>query len=216
MIIAGAKGLAGELLEILFQKDEMLNLCFFDNISDTAPALLHDRFPVIRSLKEAKEFFQKTGDRSFCLGLGSPQLRHRVAYQFEEIGGKLLSVVSPKADVGKFGISIGAGCCILPGAVITSNVRLGKGCLINPNATVSHDCSVGDFVEVSPGANVTGNCHVGDFSFLGANCVILPKIIIGKNVTVAAGAVVTENVKDNCMVAGVPAVVKKSLPPLNL
>jgi acetyltransferase-like isoleucine patch superfamily enzyme len=33
---------------------------------------------------------------------------------------------------------------------------------------------------------------------------------------VGAGAVVTKNVPDNVMVAGVPAVVKKKLPPLNL
>lgn len=216
MIIAGAKGLAGELLEIFFQKDELDNLCFFDNVSGDVPSRLHDRFQVIRSFDEARNFFLKIGDNSFCLGLGSPLLRHRMANQFAEIGGILTSVVSPKADVGRFGTSLGAGCCVLSGAVITSNVQLGMGCLLNPNATISHDSALGDFVEVSPGVNVTGNCHVGDFSFLGSNCVILPKIRIGTNVVVAAGAVVTKDVPDNCMVAGVPAVVRKTLQPLNL
>ena len=38
---------------------------------------------------------------------------------------------------------------------------------------------------------------------------------VGKNVIVAAGAVVTTNVPDNCMVAGVPAQIKKELKPID-
>lgn len=216
MIVAGAKGLAGELLEIFFQRSELANLYFFDNVSEDRPSKLHDQFSVIGSFDDAREIFLKTGDNSFCLGLGSPLLRYHLASRFLEIGGQLTSVVSPKADIGHFGTTIAAGCCILSGVVITSNVRLGKGCLINPNATISHDSTLGDFVEVSPGANITGNCSIGDFSFLGSNCVVLPKVKIGKNVTVGAGAVVTRDVPDNCMVAGVPAVVKKTLPPLDI
>jgi acetyltransferase-like isoleucine patch superfamily enzyme len=33
---------------------------------------------------------------------------------------------------------------------------------------------------------------------------------------VAAGAVVTADVPDNCMIAGIPAIVKKQLPALSL
>ena len=216
MIIAGAKGLAGELLEIFFQRNELTNLYFFDNVSRDVPAQLHGQFNVIRSFDEAREVFRKTGDRQFCLGLGGPLLRYRLASALAEVGGRLVSVVSLKADIGHFGTHLGDGCCILPGVVITSNVRLGKGCLVNPNATISHDSTLGDFVEVSPGVNITGTCRVGDFSFLGTNCAILPKVTIGRNVTVAAGAVVTKDVPDNCMVAGAPAVVKKTLPALNL
>jgi maltose O-acetyltransferase len=42
--------------------------------------------------------------------------------------------------------------------------------------------------------------------WIGGNCTILPGITIGNNVVVAAGAVVTKDVPDNCVVGGVPAV----------
>lgn len=216
MVVAGAKGLASELLEILSQRHEVKNLFFFDNVTKDLPESLFGQFVIIRNFEEAGNVFADTGDHSFSLGLGGPGLRYRMWRQFVEIGGVLTSVISPKADIGKFGTTVDEGCCILPGVVITSNVRLGRGCLINPNATISHDSLLGDFVELSPGVNVTGNCIIGDFTFLGTSSVILPKIKVGTNVIVGAGAVVTRDVPDNCMVAGVPAVVKKKLPPLNV
>lgn len=216
MIVAGAKGLAGELLEIFFQRNELEKLYFFDNVSENCPPNLFGQFPVITSYEQAHEVFRTIEQMTFCLGLGNPVLRYRMTQQFEQIGGVLVSVISPKADIGTFGTKLMSGCCVLPGTVITTNVSLGRGCLVNPNVTISHDSVLGDFVEVSPGVNITGNCRIGDFSFLGSNCVILPKVKVGKNVIVAAGAVVTKDVPDNCMVAGVPAVIKKTLPSINL
>ena len=216
MIVAGAKGLAKELLEIFLQRNALHNLYFFDNVSQDLSEKLFNRFFVIRSFDSALQIFNESGDPSFCLGLGNPVLRHKLCHQFLDIGGNLTSVLSPKADIGHFDTTLGPGCCILDGVVITSNVQLGRGCLVNPNATISHDCQLGDFVEVSPGVNVTGNCSIGAFYFLGSNSVILPKVRVGKNLVVGAGAVVTKDIPDNCMVLGIPAVVKKKLPPLNI
>lgn len=216
MIIAGAKGLAKELLEIFFQQNALTDLYFFDNLSKDIPEKLFDQFKVIGSFDQAQKVFQAIGNTSFCLGLGNPVLRYRLCQQFLEIEGNLISVISPKADIGNFDTTIGQGCCILPGVVITSTVKIGNGCLINPNATISHDSSIGNFVEISPGVNVTGNCTIGDFCFLGSNSVILPKVKIGKNVVVGAGAVVTKDISDNCMVVGAPAIVKRKLEPLNI
>ena len=52
---------------------------------------------------------------------------------------------------------------------------------------------------------------IGDDVWIGGNCTILPGVTIGSNVIVAAGAVVTKDVPDNCVVAGVPARVVKAL-----
>src|SRR5688500_8623336 len=149
MIIAGARGLAKELLEILAQQNALDNLYFFDNVSETVPEKLLGQFPVLQTLEQAKQIFDKTGDASFALGLGNPVFRHRLYNGFAKIGGTLTSVISPRADIGKFNISIHPGCCILSGVVITSHVTIGMGCLLNPNVTVSHDCILGDFVEIS-------------------------------------------------------------------
>ena len=52
---------------------------------------------------------------------------------------------------------------------------------------------------------------IGDNVWVGARAVILPGVKIGNNVVVAAGSVITKDIPDNCLVAGVPAVVKKRI-----
>lgn len=42
-------------------------------------------------------------------------------------------------------------------------------------------------------------------AWIGGNVTILPGVTIGNNVVIAAGAVVTTDIPDNCVVGGVPA-----------
>lgn len=54
---------------------------------------------------------------------------------------------------------------------------------------------------------------IGDNSWVGARAIILPGITIGNFCVVAAGAVVTKDVPDYKVVAGVPAKIVKKLDP---
>lgn len=55
----------------------------------------------------------------------------------------------------------------------------------------------------------TSNFIIGDNCYFGTGCTIMGPIVIGNNVTVAAGAVVTSDIPDNAVVAGVPAKIIK-------
>ena len=46
---------------------------------------------------------------------------------------------------------------------------------------------------------------IGNDVWIGGNVTILPGVTIGNNVVIAAGAVVTKDVPDNCVIGGVPA-----------
>ena len=46
---------------------------------------------------------------------------------------------------------------------------------------------------------------IGDNCYFSAGSLVIGDVTIGNNVTVAAGAVVTKDVPDNAVVAGVPA-----------
>jgi len=215
MIIVGAKGFAKEVLQIAHLTDQLLQLSFYDDVSKDIPETLFDLFPVLRSERAVLEYFTKVDNR-FAIGLGNPLLRHKMDAKFSNLGGVLTSLISPRANIGSYAVTIGAGSCILDGAILSNDVAIGKGAIVYYNAIVTHDCIVGDFVEISPGAKILGRAQIGSYCQIGANATILPDVHLGKNVIVGAGAVVTKDVPDNCIVAGVPAKVWRQIDTLNV
>lgn len=214
MLIVGAKGFSKEVLEVLYQLNDIDNLVFYDDVNNNVPPKLFDKFPVLKSISEASSYF-KTIDPRFTIGIGNPVLRKTLYDKFLSLGGEFTSTISPFAQIGNFGNVVGKGCNIMTGTVITNDIKIEKGVLVNLNCTIGHDSKIGEFVELSPGVHISGNCNIGNYCNIGTNATILPKIVIGNNVVVAAGAVVNSNIPDNCMVAGVPAVIKKEIPPLS-
>lgn len=210
MIIIGAKGHAKELFDALSETTQE-GIFFLDNVSADLEEKLYDR-AILRDLDAAANELKK--DSRFVLGLGGVMHRYHLYQQFTQLGGSPYSMVAKNSLVSTRS-SLGEGLNIMPFASVGPSTRIGTGVLINAHASIHHDVIIEEFVEISPGARILGGCHVGKFTTIGTNAVIIPKVTIGSNVLVAAGAVVTQNVPDNCMVAGVPAVFKKMLPPLN-
>ena len=211
MLIIGAKGFAKEVLEIVYQDKNDLteNLVFFDDVTVDGPTLLYNTYPILKT-REAATNYLKTVDKRFVLGIGNPFLRFKLTSIFENLGGLLTSTISSRSGIGKHEIVIGSGSNVFEQTIISNNATIGKGVIVYYNTLITHDVIVGDFVELSPNVVLLGRCEVGDFSHIGSGATILQDIKIGKGVVVAAGAVVTKDVPDNCMVAGVPATIKKS------
>ncbi len=202
MLIAGAKGFAIQLLDVVLQIDKNYDLTFYDDI-DTRQSTAFDKYQVIHTSEEARQYFISK-DKYFALGTGSPQLREKFYHEMNQLGGSAKTIISPKATIGSINVIIGEGSCVLTGSVIESYVTIGTGCLINLNATITHNCAIGNFCEISPGVHISGGSKIGNNSFLGTGCVILPDVQIGNNVKIGAGTVVIRDVEDNATVVGVP------------
>ncbi len=215
MIVLGAKGFAKEILQTLDMLKELEHLVFFDNVSTDIDDFLYNKFQILRTLDQAKSFMDIYGNE-FILGVGGPIARYKLMEMFEGLGGQPRTLISPVSTIGNFAVSIEHGACIMSGVTITNSIKIGKGCLINLHCTIGHDSIIGNFTELSPGVHISGNCEIGAFCNLGTNSTILPKVKLGNNVIVGAGAVVTKDVPDNSLVVGVPGKVTKELLPVNL
>lgn len=107
-----------------------------------------------------------------------------------------------------YGLNIHVGDNFLANYNVTildiASVHIGNHVMIGPNTlitTVGHPLSPKGRREH---LGIAKPVHIGSDVWIGGNCVILPGVTIGNNVVVAAGAVVTKDISDNCVVGGVP------------
>ena len=86
-----------------------------------------------------------------------------------------------------------------------AKVKFGKNVFIGPNCgfyTAEHPI---DSETRNKGLEFAKPIIVGDNVWIGGGVTVVSGVTIGNNVVIAAGAVVTKDVPDNCVVAGVPA-----------
>lgn len=110
--------------------------------------------------------------------------------------------------------SIGNGCAIWPYTNITDPeyTRIGNNVMLTACTILGHDGSIAVLNEAfGVKLDKVGKVDIRDNVFIGHGAIVLPNVIIGPNAIVAAGAVVTKNVPENSIVAGVPARVIGSL-----
>ncbi len=164
---------------------------------EASVALYSDRSALENLCKQATHFV-------VCIGGEHGYARFHTAQKLKGRGIQPLSLISEHGLLDQPHYC-GEGVQVMPGAVIHKFCSVGRQCILNTNSTVDHECKLGDGVHVMGGASIAGRVTIGDFSTIGTNATILPNLNIGRNVFVGAGAVVTRDIDDYAIVAGVPA-----------
>ena len=122
---------------------------------------------------------------------------------------------------------IGANCIVGRGAYIGTGVRVGDNCKIQNHALVYEPAELAAGVFIGPAVVLTNDTYpravnpdgglkdasdwhavgvtIAEGAAIGARAVCVAPVRVGRWATVAAGAVVTKDVPDFALVAGVPA-----------
>lgn len=117
-------------------------------------------------------------------------------------------------------VTVGEGTIVGRGVAIENDCTIGSKCKLETNCYITAYSQLGDYVFVAP-CVVTSNDNfmartkerfehmkgvtVKSGGRIGANAITLPGIVIEEDGTVAAGSVVTKDVRKEELVAGVPA-----------
>src|SRR3990167_7758288 len=119
------------------------------------------------------------------------------------------------------GAIIGSNCNIGHGAFIETGARIGNNVVVKNGVSVWEGVEIQDDVFIGPNVVFTNDLNprvksikpkfkllktkIEKGASLGANCTILPGVVVGKYSMVGAGSVVTGNAPDFTLFVGVPA-----------
>ena len=115
------------------------------------------------------------------------------------------AVISSKLCIGD-NSGIGIDCVCGGEITIGNDVMMGPECVI---ISRNHEFSDTTIPMRLQGYRNEGPCTIGDDVWIGRRVMIMPGVKIGSHAIIAAGAIVTKDVPEWAVVAGVPAVVKK-------
>ncbi len=112
---------------------------------------------------------------------------------------------------------IGNNCVIMMGAVINLGAVIGENTMIDMNVVVGGRVIIGKHCHIGAGAVLAGVIEppsaqpvmIGDNVMIGANAVVLEGVRVGNNAVIAAGSIVTADVPEDMVAAGVPAKIIK-------
>jgi len=206
VFIVGAGGHARVVYDILSYDRNFEVVGFTDNVIKRPNEKIFGK-PVLGKHEIWPELCRK-GIRAAIVAVGDNNIRAQYFHKLKKLGFELISAIHPKSSIAP-SAKIGEGTVVCAGAIVSTNVRVGEDCIINSRAVVEHECRIGNHVHIAPGACIAGRTKIGEKSFIGIGSVVKEYITIGKNVVVGAGSVVLDDVPDNVMVAGAPAVIKK-------
>lgn len=94
---------------------------------------------------------------------------------------------------------------------IGNGVLTGRFVLITDNSHGNNTKEVAEIAPLTREIHSNGPVHIGENVWIGDKVTILPNVTIGKGCIIAANAVVTKDIPDYSVVAGVPAKIIKTL-----
>ena len=144
--------------------------------------------------------------------IGDENMKSKIGKLIEKLRILLADQNQYISILRKKGMTIGEGCDIDKTAYfgsepylisIANHVRITRGVKF-----ITHDGGLWVARKmglIDSNMDYIGDIHIGENTNIGWDAIIMPGVKIGKNCIIACGAIVTKDVPDNTVVAGVPA-----------
>ncbi len=180
---------------------------FFDDFQPVGT--LRHGLPVLGGMDDVDGLFSEGCFDCLMVGIGYKHLAFRKQV-FERFKGKIpFGTIIHRSSYVDSGSTVGQGSIVYPGCTIDFNSHIGENCLLNAGCVVAHDSRIGPNSFLSPGVCVAGFVEVEGEAILGIGTVVIDNIKIAHGVRTAGGTVVTSDLTEPGLYAGVPGVFKK-------
>lgn len=204
LAVVGAGGHARSVLDIALQNADYEVVGCIDPVPGEVLGI-----PVIGTDGDL-ESLRSRGVPCLFIALGDNRRRHILFDRAVSLGFELANIISRDAVISPRA-KLGAGICVMAGAILNVNTVINDNCIINTSCSIDHDCIIGKSSHIAPGVALSGTVHVGEGVHIGTGAAVIDRMSIGSWSYVGAGAVVVHDLPASVMAYGVPAKVIREL-----
>ncbi len=203
--IFGAGGFGREVKMLIEQinevREEWQFIGFWDD-DEHLPDTINGS-PLLGNINELNQY----GEEMYLVcAVAAPDIKEQIIKKITNPYIKFPILIHPNALIGnRQYVSIGEGCIITAGTIITQNITIGKHIILNLSCTVGHDTVIGDFSSFMPSVNISGEVVIKNNVYVGTGVKIINQLSIGEHTIIGAGAVVSKDIPERCTAVGVPA-----------
>ncbi|WP_343672625.1 acetyltransferase [Chitinophaga sp.] len=205
--IYGAGGFGREVKMLIDQVNEMENkgprlefVGFYDDGMEAGKIV--NGYPVLGGLAALNEVNEPMG---ILVAIGNPKVKKTIVEKILNPQIHYPTLIHPNVIIGKDDVSIGEGCIITAGCIITVNIRIGKHVILNLGCTVGHDTIIGDYSSFMPSVNISGEVVIKEGVYAGTGAKIINRCEIGEETVIGMGAIVSKSLPPKCTAVGMPA-----------
>ncbi len=203
LILVGCGAFARELINWV---DDLVDLNKSIRVSgflDENPKAL-DGFPYAVPYMGAISGYETQPGDKLLMAIGDPKAKKAMYEDLKAKGASFASLIHPSAVIAKTA-TLGDGVIVCPQAFVSADAVVGDLCAINGNSSVGHDVHLGSFSTLSSHVDLTGWVQVEECAFFGSGARVLPKVKIGANARIGAGAIVMRSVPADTIMYARPA-----------
>ena len=161
-----------------------------------------DNFKHIKNIKAIEDI--NIDKYKVLVAIGDPNIRKKIILELPQ-NTEYYTYIDKRAHIlDKKNVNIGSGSIITAGCVLTTDIIIRNFTILNLNTTIGHESYLGDFVTTTPGVHISGNTNIGSNCYFGSGSVVRNKITICPDVTIGMNGVVTKDIYEPGIYAGVP------------
>lgn len=201
VVFIGAGSHADAVYAVMNKSNYQL-IGYFDDKNIT----MHDGFPVLGKIADAKEYILKHNVPGVFVTIGDNDKRKEVFDDLcPELYGRFINIISPVATILNSESISGRGIFIGTNSFLGAKTVVEDNSIINTGSIVEHHTIVGKHVNIAPHTTINGICHIHDLVYVGSSSVIIQVKEICAGSVIGAGAVVVKDILEKGTYVGVPA-----------